>query len=58
MTKQQVIDKVLVEIVNDVTNGDMTAVEELLTLVPEENLVDYLPEDENQVKFAFYEEGL
>ena len=44
-TKQQLIDHVLDQIIDDVYAGDLTAVEELLRSVPEDLLVGYLPED-------------
>lgn len=39
------MDKVLAQIVKDVESGDLTAVDELLTNVPEEKLVGFLPID-------------
>lgn len=42
---QIVIDLVLEEIKKDIAIGDVTAIEELLTAVPMENLVAYLPEE-------------
>lgn len=41
---QQLIDKVLAQIVLDVNIGDLTAVEELLKSVPESKLVGFLIE--------------
>jgi hypothetical protein len=41
-TSQQLIDKVLDQIVRDVKAGDVTAIEELLTFVPEKYLKGYL----------------
>ena len=38
------IDRVLDQIVEDVNTGDLTAIEEMLKLVPTEVLVNYLPE--------------
>lgn len=42
--KQFIIDKVLEEIKNDVRDGDLTAIDELLKYVPIKNLKSYLPE--------------
>ena len=39
------IDKALVQIKEDVINGDVTAIEELLKQVPIESLKSYLPEE-------------
>jgi len=41
---QGLIDSVLVQIVEDVNTGDLTAIEEMLKLVPTEVLVNFLPE--------------
>ena len=38
------IDRVIVEIQRDFAMGDLTALDELLTFVPKENLIAYLPE--------------
>lgn len=40
------IDRVIVEIQKDFAMGDLTALDELLTFVPKENLIAYLPEEE------------
>jgi hypothetical protein len=40
------IDRVLDQIVQDTTNNDFTAIEELLKFVPRENLIAYLPEED------------
>jgi len=40
------IERVVEEINSDLFNGDTEAIEELLTFVPKENLVQYLPEEE------------
>jgi hypothetical protein len=45
MTRQELIDLVLEQIEHDVDMGDLTAIEELLTFVPESNLKAYLPEE-------------
>jgi len=42
----KLIDRVLVEIQRDFAMGDLTALDELLTFVPRENLLAYLPEEE------------
>lgn len=46
ISRKEVIDKVLIQIQNDLEAGDLTAVEELLTFVPLENLIGFLPEDQ------------
>ena len=38
------VDRVLEQIVEDVNTGDLTAIEEMLKLVPTEVLVNFLPE--------------
>ena len=43
---QLLIDRVLVEIQRDFAMGDLTALDELLSFVPKENLIGYLPEEE------------
>jgi hypothetical protein len=43
-TKQVLVDKVIEQIKEDVRLGDLTAVDELLKFVPEQNLKAYLPE--------------
>ena len=40
------IDRVLEQICKDIKSGDMTAIEELLKAVPEENLKGYLSEED------------
>ncbi len=45
MTKQDLIDAALDQILYDVEIGDLTALEELLSRVPEQYLQGYLPED-------------
>ena len=42
----KLIERVLVEIQRDFAMGDLTALDELLTFVPRENLLAYLPEEE------------
>ena len=46
--KQELVDKCLEEIKNDVRSGDVTAIDELLMFVPIKYLKGYLPEDLNQ----------
>jgi len=43
---KNLIDRVLAQIQKDIKEEDMTAVEELIKSVPEENLKGYLPEEE------------
>ena len=40
------INRVIEEIRKDFAMGDLTALDELLTFVPRENLIGYLPEEE------------
>jgi hypothetical protein len=40
------IERVLEQIKADLSMGDVTALDELLTFVPKENLIGYLPEEE------------
>jgi hypothetical protein len=42
---EELIDRVLTRIKADVANGDMMALAELLTFIPEKNLTGYLAED-------------
>ena len=46
--KQELIDKVLEQIVKDVEAGDVTAIEELIAGLPDDAALHFLPEDENQ----------
>lgn len=46
-SKNQLIDKVLKEIVNDVEFGDLTAIEEMLSHLDEDILKAYLPYEDN-----------
>ena len=46
MKYQDLIDRVLEEIQKDVGNGDLTAIDELLSFIPLKNLIAYLPEEE------------
>ena len=41
---EELIDQVLEQIQNDIRDGDLTAIAESLSFVPEENLKGYLPE--------------
>ena len=43
---KNLIDKVIDQIVIDVNAKDLTSIEELLTSVPEEKLIGFLPEEE------------
>tara|TARA_R100000951_G_scaffold101420_1_gene92964 strand:- start:36234 stop:36392 length:159 start_codon:yes stop_codon:yes gene_type:complete len=45
MDKQKLVDLVLNQITKDVFAEDLTAIEELVIMLPEENLVSYLPEE-------------
>ena len=40
------IERVVEQIKSDLLNGDVEALEELLTFTPRENLLGYLPEEE------------
>lgn len=42
--KQQLIDQVIEQIIKDVTDADVTALEELLKTVPVEALEGFLPD--------------
>lgn len=44
--KQQLIDKVLEQIVKDIEAGDLTAIEELIADIPDQKAIHYLPEGE------------
>lgn len=46
--KQELVDKCIEEIKNDVNSGDVTAIDGMLILVPTKVLKDFLPEDLNQ----------
>ena len=45
-SKQDLIEKVLKQIVIDVHCGDSEAIEELLSFCPIDNLIEYLPEED------------
>jgi hypothetical protein len=42
----RLIERVLEQIKADLFNDDVEAIEELLSFVPRENLIGYLPEEE------------
>ena len=42
---QELIDAVLDQIQNDIQNRDLTAIEHLLSFVPEDALIGFLPEE-------------
>jgi hypothetical protein len=44
--KQDLIEKVVEQIKEDLHCGEVEALEELLTFVPVENLIGYLPEED------------
>jgi hypothetical protein len=46
MSREELIDKVLYQMREDLINHDLTAIEELLKFVPDANLIGYLPEEE------------
>lgn len=43
---QLLIDRVIEEISKDFAMGDLTALDELLSYIPKEKLIGYLPEEE------------
>ena len=45
MNRQELIDAVLDEIQNDIQSRDLTAIECLLSFVPEDALIGFLPEE-------------
>ena len=45
-SKQDLIEKVLEQIELDIHCSDLEAIEELLTFIPVENLIAYLPEED------------
>jgi DNA-directed RNA polymerase subunit RPC12/RpoP len=45
---QVLIDRVIEQIKSDIASGDITALDELLTFVPRENLIGFLPEEEHK----------
>ena len=44
MTREELIDAVIEQIIQDVKNADYTAIQELLCYVPETNLKSFLSE--------------
>ena len=52
MEKQELVDKALDQVLEDVWSGDLRGLEELFFLVPDENLVGYIADDELDKKFA------
>ena len=46
--KQQLIDQVLEQMLQDILDGDLTAIQELIKFIPETNLIAYLPEEVTQ----------
>ena len=44
MTREELMELVLLQIEQDITNKDFTAIEELLNFVPETNLKSFLSE--------------
>lgn len=46
--KQELVDKCLEQIKEDVSKGDVTAIDELLAFLPTKYLKGYLPEDLNK----------
>jgi hypothetical protein len=47
MTREELINLVLAQIVEDVEGGDLTAIEELLKPMPTDTLLAFLPEEQN-----------
>ena len=43
--RQDLIDQVITQLALDFENKDVTAIEELLKAVPDENLIAYLPKE-------------
>jgi len=46
MDKQKIVDRVIVELQKDIATGDYTVLDELLNLIPINNLIESLPEEE------------
>jgi hypothetical protein len=42
--KQQLVEKVLEQMVKDIEAGDLTAIEELIADIPDQVAIHYLPE--------------
>jgi hypothetical protein len=47
MTKKELINEVLNQILQDVKDFDLTAIEELIKKIPKKVLLSYLPEEVN-----------
>jgi len=45
---RNLIDQVLQQMQEDIANGDLTAIEEMLTYVPYAHLIGYLPEEKQK----------
>ena len=45
LTGTALVDRVLAQIEQDVKNKDFTAIEELLQMIPEKNLISFLSEE-------------
>ena len=45
-TNEALINAVIKQILEDVNYSDMTAIHELLSFIPKENLIQFLPEEE------------
>jgi hypothetical protein len=43
---QELVDRVIEKIKEDIVDGDLTAVDELLKFIPTKNLIAFLPEEE------------
>lgn len=60
--KQLIIDHCLIEIIKAVRDKDLDAVDELLSFVPEENLLGFMPEMGEEIDFnkpsPFSEKGI
>jgi hypothetical protein len=44
MTREELIDAVIDQMLKDIQNGDFTAIQELLSAVPDNNLKSFLSE--------------
>jgi len=44
--KQSIVDQCIEQIKKDLEMGDETAIDELLKFVPDENLIGFLPDDD------------
>jgi hypothetical protein len=45
-SREQIVEQVLHQMRKDMINHDLTAIQELLEVVPIENLIGYLPEED------------